>query len=187
MNEEYQKELQYLVMFSYFLTYFLLGDNKMKKILYLLLLLCLWIPIINAEETVDTTENSQNNITENNEESNIDENTTTENNNSESSSLNLASNAKSAIMIEASTGKIIYEKNSDEQLPMASMTKMMTLLLIMENIETGNLKWDELVTASEHAASMGGSQIFLEVGEQMTVEDLVKGICIGSGNDLAVI
>lgn len=100
--------------------------------------------------------------------------------------LELASNAKSAIMIESSTGKIIYEKNIDEQLPMASMTKMMTLLLIMENIESGNLKWDEMVTASEHAASMGGSQIFLEVGEQMSVEDLVKGICIGSGNDAAV-
>lgn len=102
------------------------------------------------------------------------------------SGVNLASNAKSAIMIEASTGKIMFEKNIDEKLPMASMTKMMTLLLIMENIESGNLKWDEKVTTSEYAASMGGSQIFLEVGEQMTVEDLVKGICIGSGNDAAV-
>ena len=101
--------------------------------------------------------------------------------------LNLASNAKSAIMIEASTGKIIYEKNADEQLPMASMTKMMTMLLIMENIENGNLKWDEMVTASEYAASMGGSQIFLEVGEQMSVEDLLKGIAIASGNDAAVL
>ena len=73
-----------------------------------------------------------------------------------------------------------------KKLPMASMTKMMTLLLIMENIENGNLKWDEIVTASEHAASMGGSQIFLEPGEEMTVEDLVKGICIGSGNDASV-
>ena len=100
--------------------------------------------------------------------------------------LNLASNAKSAIMIEASTGKVIYEKNVDEQLPMASMTKMMTLLLIIENIENGNLKWDEMITTSEYAASMGGSQIFLEAGEQMSVEDLVKGICIGSGNDAAV-
>lgn len=100
--------------------------------------------------------------------------------------LNLAPNAKSAIMIEATTGKIIYEKNSNESLPMASMTKMMTLLLIMEEIDAGNLKWEEIVTASSHAASMGGSQIFLEVGEQMSVEDLVKGICIASGNDAAV-
>ena len=106
--------------------------------------------------------------------------------NNETDTLNLATNAKSAIMIEASTGKVIYEKNADEELAMASMTKMMTLLLIMENIENGNLKWDEMVTTSENAASMGGSQIFLEVGEQMTVEDLVKGICIASGNDAAV-
>ena len=104
----------------------------------------------------------------------------------EINNLELATNAKSAIMIESSTGKIIYNKNMDEQLPMASMTKMMTLLLIMENIESGNLKWDEMVTTSEYAASMGGSQIFLEVGEQMSVRDLVKGICIGSGNDAAV-
>ena len=101
-------------------------------------------------------------------------------------SIALAENAKSAIMLEASTGKIIFEKNKDDKLAMASMTKMMTLLLIMENIESGNLKWDDKVTTSEHAASMGGSQIFLEVGEQMTVEELVKGICIGSGNDAAV-
>ena len=98
----------------------------------------------------------------------------------------LTTNAKSAIMIEASTGKILYEKNKDEKLPMASMTKMMTLLLIMEEIESGNLKWDEMITTSEHAASMGGSQIFLEVGEKMSVSDLVKGICISSGNDASV-
>lgn len=100
--------------------------------------------------------------------------------------IKLVENAKSAILIEPTTGKIIFEKNAHEKLPMASMTKMMTLLLIMENIENGNLKWDEIVTASEHAASMGGSQIFLEPGEEMTVEDLVKGICIGSGNDASV-
>ena len=98
----------------------------------------------------------------------------------------MAGNAKSAIMIEASTGKILYEKNKDDKLPMASMTKMMTLLLIMEEIDAGRLKWDEMITTSEHAASMGGSQIFLEVGEKMSVEDLVKGICIASGNDASV-
>ena len=98
----------------------------------------------------------------------------------------LTKNAKSAIMIEASTGKILYEKNKDEKLPMASMTKMMTLLLIMEEIDAGNLKWNEMITTSEHAASMGGSQIFLEAGEKMSVEDLVKGICIASGNDASV-
>ena len=106
--------------------------------------------------------------------------------NGSTDSIEMASNAKSAIMIEASTGKILYEKNKDDKLPMASMTKMMTLLLIMEEIESGNLKWNEMITTSEHAASMGGSQIFLEVGEKMSVEDLVKGICIASGNDASV-
>ena len=106
--------------------------------------------------------------------------------NSKSTNISLAENAKSAIMLEASTGKIIFEKNANEKLPMASMTKMMTLLIIMENIENGNIKWSDSVITSEHAASMGGSQIFLEVGEEMTVEELGKGICIASGNDAAV-
>lgn len=100
--------------------------------------------------------------------------------------LDLTPQAKSAIMIEASSGKVIISKNKDEQLPMASMTKMMTLLLIMEEIDKGNLKWDEMITTSSNAASMGGSQIFLEEGEKMSVEDMVKGICIASGNDASV-
>ena len=98
----------------------------------------------------------------------------------------LAPNAKSAIMIEASTGEILFQKNKDEKLPPASMTKMMSMLLIMEEIEKGSLKWDEVITASSNAASMGGSQIFLEAGEKMTVEELLKGISIASGNDATV-
>lgn len=98
----------------------------------------------------------------------------------------LAPNASSAIMIEASTGEILFQKNVNEKLAPASMTKMMSLLLIFEEIDKGNIKWDEMITASEHASSMGGSQIFLKVGEQMSVEDLIKGICIASGNDATV-
>lgn len=98
----------------------------------------------------------------------------------------LAPNGKSAIMIEASTGEILFQKNKDERLAPASMTKMMSMLLIMEEIEKGNLKWDEMVTASEKASSMGGSQIFLEVGEKMSVTDMLKGISIASGNDATV-
>lgn len=98
----------------------------------------------------------------------------------------LAPNAKSAIMIEASTGEILFQKNKDEKLAPASMTKMMSMLLIMEEIENGNLKWDEMITTSEKASSMGGSQIFLKVGEKMTVEDLLKGVAIASGNDAVV-
>lgn len=98
----------------------------------------------------------------------------------------LAPNAKSAIMIEASTGEILFQKNKDEKLAPASMTKMMSMLLIMEEIENGNLKWNEMITTSEKASSMGGSQIFLKVGEKMTVEDLLKGVAIASGNDVVV-
>ena len=100
--------------------------------------------------------------------------------------LNLAENAKSAILIEASTGEVLYSKNASERLAPASMTKVMSLILIMENIEKGNLEWNDIVVVSKNAASMGGSQIFLEVNEMMSVEDLVKGICVASGNDATV-
>lgn len=100
--------------------------------------------------------------------------------------VNLAENAKSAILIEASTGEVLYKKNEHEKLAPASMTKIMSLILIMENIENGNLKWNDIVVVSKNAASMGGSQIFLEANEMMSVEDLVKGICIASGNDAVV-
>lgn len=98
----------------------------------------------------------------------------------------LAPNAGSAIMIEASTGEILFQKNINEKLAPASMTKMMSLLLIFEEIDKGNIKWDEMITTSEHASSMGGSQIFLKVGEKMSVLDMVKGITIASGNDATV-
>lgn len=95
-------------------------------------------------------------------------------------------NAKSAILIEASTGKVLFEKNIDEKYAPASMTKMMSLLLIMENIDNRNLRMDEVIRVSKYASSMGGSQIFLEENEEMTVEDLLKGITIGSANDATV-
>jgi len=100
--------------------------------------------------------------------------------------INLAENAGSAIMIEASTGEVLYKKNANEKMAPASMTKIMSLILIMENIESGRLKWNDIVVVSANASSMGGSQIFLETNEMMTVEDLVKGICIASGNDAVV-
>jgi serine-type D-Ala-D-Ala carboxypeptidase (penicillin-binding protein 5/6) len=103
-----------------------------------------------------------------------------------SESLNLAPDAKSAIMIERDTGTILFDKNAHEPLPPASMTKLMTLLLIMEAIDQGDLKKDEMIRVSERAASMGGSQIFLEAGEEMSVDDLLKGIAVASGNDASV-
>ena len=98
----------------------------------------------------------------------------------------LAQNAESAILIEASTGKILFEKNSHEKLSPASMTKMMSMLLVMEAIENDVIKWDDIITVSQRASSMGGSQILLEVGEKMSVEDLFKGVAVGSANDAVV-
>ena len=94
---------------------------------------------------------------------------------------------KSAVLIEAETGRVLYEQNADEALPPASVTKVMTLLLTMEAIEKGTISLDQILTASEHAASMGGTQVFLEVGEQMSVEDLLKSVIIASANDAAVV
>ena len=98
----------------------------------------------------------------------------------------LAPNSKSAILIESSTGEIIYEYNSHEKREPASMTKMMSLVLIMEAIEKGVISLDQMITVSENASSMGGSQILLETGEEMSVDDLLKGITIASGNDAVV-
>ena len=93
---------------------------------------------------------------------------------------------KSAILMEAQTGKILYADNENEALPPASVTKVMTLLLIMEAIEDKQIALTDMVSASDHACSMGGSQIFLEPGEQMSVEDLLKSVVIASANDAAV-
>ena len=86
----------------------------------------------------------------------------------------LAPTAKSAILMEASTGEIIFEKNAHEKLAPASMTKIMTMLLIIENIERKVINWDDIVTVSENASRMGGSQILLETGEKMNFRDLFK-------------
>ena len=94
--------------------------------------------------------------------------------------------AKSAVLLEPNTGKILYEQNADEQLPPASITKIMSLLLVMEALDRGDFDLETVVTASEHACSMGGSQIWLEPGEGMTVHDLLKATVIASANDACV-
>ncbi|ARK29511.1 D-alanyl-D-alanine carboxypeptidase family protein [Halalkalibacter krulwichiae] len=98
----------------------------------------------------------------------------------------LAEKASSAIVIERDTGEVIFDKNSQEKLPPASMTKIMTMLLIMEAIDEGKLAYDDVVRTSEYAASMGGSQIFLEPGEEMSVSDMLKAIAVASANDASV-
>ena len=93
------------------------------------------------------------------------------------------SDGKAAVLIEAQTGNVLYEKNAHEQFAPASMTKMMSMYLILEAIENGSMKWDEVIRVSEHAASLGGSQVFLKPGEEMSVKDLFKSIAIASAND----
>lgn len=134
----------------------------MKKRLFALILACCTffccLPLASAEEAVPIAENG---------------------------TVDLGLNAASVILMEYETGRVLYEQNADEQLPPASITKIMTLLLIMEALEAGKLTWEETVTTSERAASMGGSQIYLKVGEQMSVRDLVKSVVIASANDAA--
>ena len=97
--------------------------------------------------------------------------------------LNVA--GKSALLMDVATGKILYENNAHEPLPPASVTKVMTMLLIMEAIDSGKIGWNDMVTTSEAAAAKGGSQIYLKVGETMSVTDMVKSIAVSSANDCA--
>ena len=137
----------------------------MKKICFFVLFLMFFIPFIKAEEI--------------NEEKKENEEIKEE--------KQLLDDGKSYILIESETGKIIYEKNAHERYAPASMTKIMSMILIMEEIKKGNLKWDEVLTTSEYASSMGGSQIFLQPNEKMSVKDLFKAVAIGSANDATVV
>ena len=93
---------------------------------------------------------------------------------------------QAAILIDQDSGTVLYEKNADQQRPIASITKVMTLLLTFEALEAGKISLDDIVPVSEHAYHMGGSQIWLEPGEQLTLNDMLKAICISSANDAAV-
>ena len=100
--------------------------------------------------------------------------------------IGLIENAVSGVLMEASSGQIIYEKEKDKQVAVASMTKMVAQTIILEKIESGQIKWSDIVTVSENASGMGGSQIYLTTGEKMSVEDLFKGISMASANDAVV-
>jgi len=95
----------------------------------------------------------------------------------------LAGEAKSVLLMEAETGKVLLEYEADLQLPPASVTKIMTILLVVEEIDKGNLKLTDVVQVSDHASQMGGSQVYLKAGEQMTVDDLLKSVVVASAND----
>ena len=93
--------------------------------------------------------------------------------------------APSAVLMDAATGTVLYEKNAHEPLAPASVTKIMTLLLVMEALDSGRISWDDTVTASEAAAAKGGSQVYLEPGEQMSMEEMIKSVAVVSANDCA--
>lgn len=101
--------------------------------------------------------------------------------------LKLAPNASASILIDASTNKVLYASNEQEKLYPASTTKIMTMILMFEAVHNGQLRWDDMLTCSEHASSMGGSQVYLETGEQMCLSDLFKSIAIASANDACVV
>ena len=98
----------------------------------------------------------------------------------------LIPNASSGLLMEVDTGRIIFQKDINKRLAIASMTKMVAQILVMENIENGRIKWNDIVTVSKNAADMGGSQIYISEGEKISVEDLMKGISMASGNDATV-
>ena len=101
------------------------------------------------------------------------------------SAANLEVAGKSAILMDMATGSVLYEQNPHEKLPPASVTKVMTMLLVMEAIDSGKISWDDTVTVSESAAAKGGSQIYLKVGETMSVSDMLKSVAVSSANDCA--
>ena len=104
----------------------------------------------------------------------------------EGNEIGLIKNATSGLLMEQTTGEIIFEKEKDKKVAVASMTKMVAQTIILEYIESGKIKWTDIVEVSKNAADMGGSQIYLTAGEKMSVEDLFKGISMASANELAV-
>lgn len=169
----------------------------MKKAFLLIMLVILLVPcFVIAEEVGDNKKIEEENIEENNI-TNSNENTTEleddtvnknndktldeSNNNSEETTL--IPNARSGVLMDATTGEIIFEKNKDEKVAVASMTKMVAQIIILEQIEAGKIKWSDIVTTSANASGMGGSQIYLTTGEKMSVLDMMKGISMASAND----
>lgn len=140
---------------------------NIKKCFLFFCMLSLFIPTLTVfAEEENTTESNQENKTQD--------------------AVSLIPNAKAGILIEAGSGQILFEKNKDEKLAVASMTKMVAQILILEQIEQGKLKWTDKIKASSNASGMGGSQIFLSTGEELTVEEMMKGISMASANDATV-
>lgn len=159
---------------------------KFFSLLMIFVLLCTGLPHIPVLAENTQTENTQagDAKTENNKAENAPTGDTKAEEKVNNAGLNIT--AKSAVLLEGSTGRIIYEQNKDEKLIPASITKIMTLLLIFEALDKGKIKLEDKVTVSEYAAQMGGSQVYLEPNETQTVADMIKCITIASANDAAV-
>ena len=161
----------------------------MKKICLFIIGMFIFIPICFAENIAETTTSNETTTVKETTTTNCENNDCKEKSKTEDNSKDdgLLNDGKSAILMEASTGKVLYEKNSHDRYAPASMTKIMSMILIMEEIEKGRLKWNDTLVTSDYAASMGGSQIFLQPNEKMSVKDLFKAVAIGSANDATVV
>ena len=163
---------------------------KIKKIVASALLLCMTASLTACGEKENTTSNTtSNNIsvqTATDSTSNVSYQTNSESSSASSANTGFQSAAPNAILMEATTGTILYEKDADKEKPPASVTKVMTLLLIFEALSKKQITLNDTVTVSEHAASMGGSQVFLEPGETQSVDTMIKCIAVSSANDACV-
>ncbi len=157
--------------------------------LFLVFILCFYIitPVFSEESTYvwSPTNNSLNTTDVNNTTNNID-NQTKETNSETNENNTLALESGSAILIEQTTGQVLYSHNAHEQLRPASVTKVMSILLIMEALDSNKISLTDSVPCSENAASMGGSQIWLDPRETLTVDEMLKAICVNSANDCVV-
>lgn len=152
----------------------------MKKFLIIFLAFCYVIYPITSVFASDTSTTNKSDLE-------VTEGVNEEVSSNDNNANQLISHARSGMLIEATTGKVLFEKNPDERVAVASMTKMMDQILILEAIEKGTLTWEEKITVSNNAAGMGGSQIWLQPNEVMSVRDLMKGLSMASANDVVVI
>lgn len=158
---------------------------KSKLTVWLIMVIVICSCNLNCTYGEENTDSTNNQSVEENTDS-AENQPANENNNANEADNGINLQAESAILMEASTGKVIFEKEADKQLPPASITKIMTLLLIFDSIEQEKIKLDDIVTTSEYAASMGGSQVFLEPMEQQSVDTMIKCIAVASANDACV-
>lgn len=143
----------------------------MKKLLIMVLALTLLVPV----KVFAVTDHSTENTTDGAVDSTVPNDTTS-----------LIANAVSGVLMEANSGEIVFKKDEHKEVAIASMTKMVAQIIILEKIKEGSIHWDDVITVSKNAADMGGSQIYISEGEKITVKDLVKGISMASANDATV-